>query len=183
MANRREFLSLALGLLAAVSLSSARRKPRQILLIRHGEKTGDKSDPHLNARGIARAAALHRLFPTRFETPQLLFATHQSAHSNREVETVEPLARALRLGINSHFADDDYRALATELLSKPAYAGRNLLVCWHHGRLPQLAEALGVAHPPSPWPDAQFDRIWRLDYTPAGLEFTDSPQHLLDGDS
>lgn len=167
----------------APALLRAAGKPRQILLIRHGEKNGDKSDPHLNPRGYARAAALVRLFPTRFDTPQFLFATHQSAHSNREVETIEPLAGTLRLEIDSRFADEEYAALAKELLSKPAYGDKNLLLCWHHGRIPELAAALGVAHPPAPWPDAQFDRVWKIEYAGGSAKFTDLPQHLLEGDS
>jgi broad specificity phosphatase PhoE len=182
MTSRREFLSAALGLMGPVLVRAA-GGPRQILLIRHGEKTGDKSDPHLDPRGYARAAALAGLFPSRFDTPQFLFATHQSAHSNREVETIEPLARRLRLEIDSRFADEEYAAMAEELLSKPVYSGGNLLVCWHHGRIPELAAALGVSHPPAPWPDTQFDRVWKIEYSGGGVKFTDLPQHLLEGDS
>ncbi len=182
MTNRRQFLSAALGLMAPALLRSA-GKPRQILIIRHGEKTGDKTDPHLNPRGYARAAALVRLFPSRFDTPQFLFATHQSAHSNREVETIEPLAGALHMRIDSRFADEEYAALAKELLSRPVYADKNLLLCWHHGRIPELAAALGVSHPPAPWPDAQFDRVWKIEYSGGSAQFTDLPEHLLEGDS
>jgi len=182
MANRREFLRGAIGLMAPALLSAA-GKPRQILLIRHGEKTGDKTDPNLNPRGYARAAALPDLFAGRFDTPQFLFATLRSAHSNREVETIEPLARRLHLEIDSRFADEEFAALAKELLAKPVYSGKNLLICWHHGRIPEFAAALGVSHPPSPWPDEQFDRVWKIEYSGAGVQFTDLPQHLLEGDS
>jgi broad specificity phosphatase PhoE len=182
MISRREFLSTSFALLAPACLPAAPR-PRQILIIRHGEKTGAKSDPHLNPRGAERAVALVRLFPAHFDTPQVLFATRRSAHSNREVETIEPLSHALHLGIDSRFADDDYAALAKELLAKPAYSRKNVLVCWHHGRIPELAAALGVAHPPKPWPDSQFDRVWKIEYSGAAVQFTDLPQHLLEGDS
>ena len=158
-------------------------RPKQILLIRHGEKTGLKTDMDLNPRGFARAAALSRLFPKQFETPDFIFATQVSAHSNRPVETVTPLAKSLHLKIDNRFGEDDYSPLARELLSKPAYSVKTVLVCWHHGKIPELAAALGVPHPPSPWPDTQFDRVWKIQYDGAAATMTDLPQHLLDGDS
>jgi hypothetical protein len=34
-----------------------------------------------------------------------------------------------------------------------------------------------------PWPDTQFDRIWRIDYKDGKATIKDLPQHLLPGDS
>jgi hypothetical protein len=180
--NRRRFLLSALCLPAAADVLSA-RGPTRVLLIRHAEKTGNKADAHLNARGYERAAALVRLFPARFEPPRFIFASHASAHSNRPVETVTPLARALRLKIDTRYRNEDYAGLARHLLSGPAYSRQTVLVCWHHGNLPRLAAALGAAHPPSPWPDTQFDRVWELNYRDGDTNFEDLPQRLLPGDS
>lgn len=155
-------------------------RPRQVYLIRHGEKTGDKSDIHLNARGRERAAALVKLFPARFESPQVLFASRRSAHSDREVETITPLAAALHLKINTTYADEEYAALAKDVLAH--YAAKTILVCWHHSHLPALAGALGVKNAPSPWPDQQFDRLWRIRFEGA-VSMEDLPEHVLDGDS
>ena len=33
--------------------------------------------------------------------------------------------------------------LAAELLTNPRYASKTVLVCWHHGKIPRLAKALG----------------------------------------
>jgi hypothetical protein len=180
--NRRRFLAASLSVLAAAELRAA-AKPRQILLIRHAEKNGDKIDPHLNPRGYERAVALPRLFPARFDRPDFIFATGPSPHSNRPVETVTPLARSLHLKIDARFLNEDYQPLAKELLSKPLYSNKTVLVCWHHGNLPSLATALGVNHPPAPWPDAQFDRVWKIVYTAHAPTFADLPQQLLTGDS
>ena len=182
MTSRRRFL---LGSLywPAVCRALEPAKPAQILLIRHAEKTGSKADANLNPRGYERAAALPRLFPARFDTPQFIFAAHASAHSNRPVETVTPLSRALHLAIDSQFANQDYAGLAKHLFSKPLYANRTILVCWHHGNIPSLAKALGVEHPPQPWPDTQFDRVWKIEYRDTGVRFSDLPQQLLPGDS
>lgn len=43
--------------------------------------------------------------PSRFPTPDFLFATEQSENSNRPVETITPLAQALNLKINHDFKD------------------------------------------------------------------------------
>jgi phosphohistidine phosphatase SixA len=179
--NRRQLLQGALFLPAVRAF--AVDKPKQVLLIRHAEKTGDKADAHLNPRGYQRATALVRLFPAQFETPQFIFASRASGHSDRPVETVTPLARALHLNIDSRFPNEDYAGLARQLVSKPLYSGNTILVCWHHGNIPALAAALGVSHPPSPWPDTQFDRVWKIGYSDGGVKLEDLPQHLLDGDS
>jgi hypothetical protein len=179
--NRRLFLLTSLSLPLARGFAAS--KPKQILLIRHAEKTSDKADAHLDPRGYERAAALPRLFPAQFETPRFIFATRASAHSNRPYETVSPLARALKLKINAQFRNEDYAAFAKYLFSTPAYSGATVLVCWHHGHIPALAKALGVEHPPSPWPDKQFDRVWKIEYPEGSVGFADLPQQLLPGDS
>jgi hypothetical protein len=179
--NRRIFLSIASALPARVCAWAGTEKPKQIYLIRHGEKNGDKNDIHLNARGFERAAALARLFPNVLDTPEFLFASKQSLHSNRPVETITPLGRALGLPINDDFANESYGALAKELLAH--YGGKTVLVCWHHGNLPGFAAALGVTEL-RVWPETQFDRVWRLRYSAAGVtSFDDLPQRLLSRDS
>ena len=179
--TRRQFAG-ALLLLAQTG-AAEETPPKQVLIIRHAEKTGLKTDIHLNPRGYERAAALPRLFPSQFETPQALFATHRSAHSNRPVETITPLAHALSLRIDDRFGTNSHKALARAILSGPSYRGKTVLVCWHHGEIPALAEALGVKHPPTPWPDQQFDRVWQVQYAANPAMFKDLPQHLLSGDS
>jgi hypothetical protein len=151
--------------------------------MRHAEKNDSKLDADLNPRGYLRAAALPRLFPGSFDTPEFLFASKASKHSNRPVETITPLARALQLKIDANFGEEEYPPLASELLSNPQYSGKTVLVCWQHGVIPRFAARLGVAKPPSRWPDKQFDRIWKIQYVDGGVTMADLPQHLLDGDS
>ncbi|NYF80991.1 histidine phosphatase family protein [Granulicella arctica] len=190
----RRALSLclfALFLVAAARFVAAQtpQPPATIYLIRHAEKLTD-GESDLSATGFKRAAVLANLFaPPSGErtapalaTPQVLFATHASKHSNRPVETITPLAAALHLPIHSDILNEDYAALAHELLSG-RYAGEVVLVAWHHGKLPELATALGAVPPYTPWPDTQFDRIWRIDYVNGKATLTDLPQELLPGDS
>lgn len=157
--------------------------PATILLIRHAEKLTD-GRLDLSPVGFKRASLLPGLFGKRGDlpVPQVIFATHQSKHSNRPVETVTPLAESLHLTIDSRIANEDYAALASELLSGK-YAGKVVLVAWHHGTLPALVTALGAQPPYEPWPDQQFDRVWRIDYKDGKTTLRDLPQHVMDGDS
>jgi len=167
------------------SVAPASRLPATVLIIRHAEKLTD-GRIDLSPAGFERARLLPGLFVPGarqdLPTPQVLFATHVSAHSNRPVQTVTPLAKALHLPIDDSFADEDYAGLAAALLSGK-YAGKVVLVVWHHGRIPQLAMALGAKPPYDPWPDQQYDRIWRIDYTGGKATLRDLPYAIMPGDS
>jgi hypothetical protein len=166
--------------------ASAPQPPATILIIRHAEKLTD-GRIDLSPVGFERARLMPQLFlPTGVRpdlpTPQVLFATHVSPHSNRPVQTVTPLAAALHLPIDDSFSNDDYAGLAAALLSGK-YAGKVVLVVWHHGKIPQLTAALGATPPYTPWPDQQFDRIWRIDYVNGKATLRDLPYSILPGDS
>ncbi len=191
--------------------------PKQVLLIRHGEKlgSGDRDEdggPNLSLRGSARAMALPSLFSPatpqlacdltagagavtgsystvdisgsapRFQMPAFVFATKASHHSNRPIETISPLLAAFKLPLDADHSDDDYAKVARDILSKPKYRGAIVLVCWHHGKIPDLARALGATNPP-PWPGTVFDRVWQLDYSGSAPALSNLPQQLLYGDS
>lgn len=165
-------------------------RPKTILLIRHAEKPADDTDVHLSPEGKKRADALPDLFkktdarPDPFPTPEVIFATRPTKHSNRPVETVAPLAKVLKRDVNAAYADDDYPKLAEELSTKPTYAGKTVLVCWHHGNLPELAAALGATDVPQKWKDGAFDRVWVVTFDDAGKArpLVKRHQALLPGD-
>ena len=185
---RFRLLSLLVLLIGSAGVCANRataQPPATILLIRHAEKLNN-GEVDLSPTGFERARLLPKVFAggvrPDLPTPQVLFATHVSAHSNRPVQTVTPLAAALHLPINDSFKADDYAGLAAALLSGK-YAGKVVLVVWHHGSIPQLATALGATPPYSPWPEEQYDRIWRIDYTNGKVSLQDLPYALLPGDS
>ena len=105
-------------------------------------------EAHLSPEGKKRADALPDLFkkerPDPFPTPDFILATHASKHSNRAVETVTPLAKALSLKVDATYADEEYPNLVEHLCTTPKYEGKTVLICWHHGTLPELAAKLGV---------------------------------------
>lgn len=117
----------------------------------------------------------------KYPTPNLLIATSASNSSNRPIETVTPLAQYLsNLNnpaysgvINHHWSDKDYATVATTILGDPTmYGGQTVLICWHHGTAPDLAQALGVPpgqlQPWSPWNPAVFDLIFQITWDAAG---------------
>ena len=166
------------------------KAPSVVLILRHAEKPMNDKDPNLTARGFQRAQALPALFlqapgPTaqpRLPLPSFLFATATSKHSDRPIETITPLSQALHLKINHVFEDHETTALASEILNGK-YAGKVVLICWHHGEIPNLAQAFGVTNAPKRWDDAVFDQIWRLEWKNGQVRFSTMPEHLLSGDS
>ena len=182
-------VSLLTGPIAISAQTPSSTKPQPpatILLIRHAEKLTD-GRIDLSPTGFERAKLLPKLFlkdtsRPGLPRPQVLFATHISEHSNRPMQTVTPLAAALHLPIDDSFKNEEYPELAAALLSGK-YAGKVVLVVWHHGKIPQLATALGATPPYNPWPDTQFDRIWRIDYANGKATLQDLPYAIMPGDS
>jgi hypothetical protein len=180
------FVVSALCLSCCFVQAQTPQPPATILIIRHAEKLTD-GRLDLSEAGFKRAAQLPRLFLPAgvrpdLPTPQFLFATHQSKHSNRPVETITPLSEALHLPISHDIMDEDYAELAKLLLSGQ-YAGKVVLVSWHHGKIPELAKSLGAEPPYLKWPEEQFDRVWRIDYANGKVTIRDLPQALMPGDS
>ena len=134
---------------------------------------------------------------SRFPPPNFLFATEATNSSNRPVETITPLSQALaslnnsalNTTINHHYPDDSYGDLANLILSdSQKYGGQVILICWHHGKAPQLAEALGVPKsqltPWDPWQPTVFDLVFQITWNTSGQANLDvGYQQLLFADT
>lgn len=141
--------------------------PRSVFLMRHAEKPDDPTDPNLAPAGVERAKRLANWLPSKMEdSPKFIFAASPSKHSARPYETVKPLSKAVGVPINATFADQDYSALAEELLVDPVYANAVVVVCWHHGHIPSFARDLKAAAGtcPDPWPDGLFNLVLKFDF-------------------
>ena len=166
------------------------KAPAVVFIIRHAEKPMDDKDPNLAPQGYKRANALPALFlPTpgssnlpRFPRPNVLFASDPSKHSNRPIETITPLAAALHQTIHHEYTDLEFSALANQVLSGK-YAGKVVLICWHHGEIPHLAKALGATETPKHWDDTVFDQVWMLECVNGKAQFSILPERLLPGDA
>ncbi|HLM03035.1 MAG TPA: hypothetical protein VK400_18435 [Pyrinomonadaceae bacterium] len=124
-------------------------KNTNIVIIRHGEKPDDKKNPALSIAGQERAHAYvvyFQNFPSQSSPLKwnYLFATAESPESNRPFLTIQPLSGALGLSIDNSYKNADYPKLAGELLQNGIYDNTNVLICWHHGEILKLAEALGA---------------------------------------
>jgi phosphohistidine phosphatase SixA len=174
-------LVLAAGRVWAADASAS--GPHIIMIIRHAEKTGDKADADLSKKGYERAEALAKTFPAHFPRPDYLIATKRSKNSNRPVETITPLAKVLHEEIEAKYSDKEYDHLAHELLSDPKYAGKTVLIAWHHGALPELAKALGAKDAPDKWDDDVFNRVWEITYEKGVATWKDLPENALPEDA
>jgi hypothetical protein len=171
MAWTKGVLILLFALLMSASAHTTVAQPAQIILLRHAEKPADPEDPHLSPAGVKRAERLVSFIMTdpvmsRFGLPVAVFATQSTKHGNgqRTQETVAPLARALKLPVQTPFLSKDYSALAKLILANPAYAGKTVLICWNHEEITQLAGALGVKSGPQKWKGSVFDKLYVISY-------------------
>lgn len=146
-------------------------RPAQIILIRHAEKPADPANPHLSRAGVRRAEQLVSFVTTdpamtRLGTPVAVFATRPTKDGNgqRTQETVAPLARALKLPVQTPYLGKNYAALAKSILANPAYAGKTVLICWNHEQITQLAAALGVNPEPPKWRGSVYDQVYVISY-------------------
>lgn len=132
---------------------------------------------------------------SRFPTPDFLFASRRDSASHRPVETITPLAQALqffsnkKLTIDHRFTNDadGITGLTSEISDHPkTYGGQVVLICWHHGMIPQLTEAFGVAAaqlPWSKWPPTIFDLVFGITWPDGQATLTVDYQQLLFGDT
>lgn len=160
-----------------------------VLLVRHGEKPGDPCDDGdggtgLSPAGQARAQAYAAYFQnyvaqavdgsgTKPVALDHLFAAKDSSASERPRLTLEPLSAAIGHKIHDDVADTDWSKLVAELAE---YDGVDVLVCWHHGKILDLANALlagGGLKPaqlppasawPAKWPCEVFGWLLQIVY-------------------
>jgi len=177
MNKTRFLLTAVICLILTVECGQAKSgislKNATVVIIRHAEKPETGKD--LSPAGAHRAQAYVDFFksftidshPVKLNH---LFAAAESKHSNRPQETLEPLSNALRIKIQSQFDLSDPEDLADQV--RRSSSGETVLICWHHGAIPDLLKAFG-AHPKTllprgKWPDDVFGWLIVLQYDRAG---------------
>jgi hypothetical protein len=174
------------GLFGISSLSYA--MPAQVILIRHAEKEDNGNE--LNAKGFQRANALPKFFETNSVINSVgpvdviyAMAPHSDDGSVRAIETMTPTAEALGIKLDKNYTRDEVSAVTNEILHSPALDGKNIVMCWEHQVIPQLASALG-ANAPDDWEGSVFDRAWVLKFDAGGkVSFQDIGENVLPGDT
>lgn len=88
-----------------------------------------------------------------------------------------------QITINSDFSntEDDVTSLTQEILNNPIYAGKVVLICWHHGKIPELVHALAPSRklPWSKWPATIFDLILSITWEEDQVKLVIDHQNLL----
>lgn len=153
-----------------------------IFLIRHAEKP--RTGPGLSPAGKQRAEAyvkyLRRLKDRKGKTIHwdYLFACEDSDNSDRPLLTITPLAEKLGKQVNTDYKDKDYAKLAAYFRENAKqYANRNILICWHHGEILQLTQAMGASDEslpaasnwPAKWNGKAFGWLLKIYYKKNGM--------------
>lgn len=167
--------------------------PAQVMIVRHGEKPANREITSLNKKGAERAAALAPYFLgtqalLKYGPPVAVYAMNVGrvhGRSLRPIETCISTAEALGLPLSLNYKHDDYEEMTQEILKDPELDGKNVLICWEHFNIPNIAQGLGVKNAPASWPSNVFDRTWVIQFNKDGTiqSFQNLPQQLLYGDS
>jgi hypothetical protein len=182
MIRRLAFVAVIVLLGGQFALSA----PAQVVIIRHAEKppTGDD----LNAKGRQRAAALTPYFletpeVLEYKTPVAIYAqkSTESHKSRRPVDTIKGLAKALNQEL-IQYPREDAMVMIKDIMAKPEYEGKMVLICWSHTGIPDMAKAFGVKEVPE-WSGSVYDRTWIITFNKGVASFKNVPQKLMYGDS
>ncbi len=155
-------------------------KNATVMIVRHAEKPDSGRD--LSPAGQQRAEAYADYFKNlkangKALVPDCLIATADSEESQRPRQTLEPLSKALSLKIDSSIKNKDYAEVAKHLFAK--HHGDRILICWHHGEIPGLLNALGADPaallPEGKWPGKEFGWVLLLRF--------DNDGHLIPAES
>lgn len=163
----------AAGVLFSVSSFAL---PQEIMIIRHADKSLENSGYFVDPTGYMRAINFEKYYSRlKYPAPDYIFITKsydkgKFVHSSRELQTVAPLINKLqtegkKVKVDFPYAPSDYKKLAQKILTDKKYDGKFILICWEHGRIPQLASALGVTPEPKKWPGADYDSVYLLNYS------------------
>jgi hypothetical protein len=179
---------------ALLVVATAQEGPKNsvVLIIRHAENPANGHG--LSPRGEERAEAYKNYFlnftvdSKRLE-PNAVVVAADSKQSHRPRLTVEPFAKAAKLPIDNRFANKQPADLAAGLRAN--YQGKVILVCWHHGQIPDLLRALGAAPetllPNGKWPRDVYDWVIMVSFDENSRVIPESTrrinEHLLQGDS
>lgn len=176
----RGLIALALAVAGPVFATQASAKEPNglknatVLVIRHAEKPD--AGAGLSPAGEQRAQAYvnyFQHFQTGGEPLQLdtLLATADSEGSIRPRLTLEPLGKALGIPVDTRFKDKQVDNLVADLRSRHPHV-RGVLICWHHGQIPQLLQAFGAdvrsLLPKGEWPPEVYDWVVILHFDHKG---------------
>jgi len=154
-------------LIIATLASTAMAKPKNIIITRHADRP--LADNCLSLQGLERAAALAYYFAGTplYNNPPIshVFAEFKGKESSsiRSIQTCTSIATHLNLPLNTSYSQKQTAEFAKEVLTNPKYNDSTVLVCWNHGGINPLVQALG-GDDPGKWEGNVFDQVYMLTY-------------------
>ncbi|KAI1340054.1 putative phosphoglycerate mutase family protein [Xylariaceae sp. FL0016] len=149
---------------AILVLASA--KPT-VYFIRHGEKPDEGNG--LSAQGQERAECIRSVFgaASDYNIQHIMAQTPKSnGKRQRPYLTVKPLADDLGLTVDVSCDRDDAECV-TDVVDDYSGDG-NILICWEHKAMNNIAEELGADNVDN-YPDDSYDLIWTDPYPYRGI--------------
>ncbi|PWY76264.1 SURF6-domain-containing protein [Aspergillus heteromorphus CBS 117.55] len=135
-----------------------------VYLIRHGEKPPDPEDSGLNADGFKRAECLREVFgaTSPYDIAHVMAPKINSLGQHRRpYETVLPVATDLNLPVDTSCKRNRAECVAKRI--REFKGPGNILISWRHGKMREIAQALGYEDPPA-YPDERFDLVWTIPF-------------------
>jgi phosphohistidine phosphatase SixA len=181
------FLFIAAQASAQSDADSKGLANEEILIVRHAERDGAKDA--LTPDGVDRANAYAKYFKDLSIDGRTIHLTHVIAEKSQRTRlTMEPLSKAIGLPLDTRFATKEAAAMVDDL--KHHSYGGEVLICWHHSKMPNLIRALGgnpnKLLPDGMWPDTTYDWIIDLRYDANGHLLATGQkcihEHLMPGD-
>lgn len=142
------------------------RPARAAPTVPHAQKPASLSPP-----GNARALAYARYFQTlhvdrKLLRPGTLIAATAVKQGAPPAQTIEPLAHALGLPVNTRFGSGETKKLVHWLKAEPHASV--VLICWQRDKIPKLIHALGgnasTLLPDGEWPAGAYSWLVVLHY-------------------
>jgi hypothetical protein len=157
-----------------------------VFFIRHGEKPYP-DNKELSPRGAQRATGLVKHFAALAKKMGIKIGSvcaqrsafeekgRKGPTSKRPVDTVVPLAKALKLPGVTKYWPEDYPAMVRDIMA----GGKAAVICWEHDALTEVAKAFGVK---LVWPEGRYDVTYVLTWANGKPKLTTTFQNLLPGD-
>jgi hypothetical protein len=130
------------------NINMSNHLPKQIIVIRHGEKPSDDKNPNLSIKGVARSKYLIDYFLNpviegAYNKPDIIYVYNIHKGANRSRELMQPLID-LKIPYNMDY-DDSKKG--THDLVKDVFSKHNdnktVLICWEHNIIPDIINEIG----------------------------------------
>src|SRR5689334_312871 len=131
-----------------INISMPKNIPKQIIIIRHGEKPTNEDDPNLSVFGYARSKYLVNYFlnpviENTYNKPDIIYVYNVHDGINRSKELMQPLIdRGIPYNMNH---DDDKKGTADMVddVFNKHNKNKTVLICWEHNIIPYMINEVG----------------------------------------